>query len=150
MYVPRWLQIPPTFDLKGFIQTWKCEKAECTSCECHQLKISYLPLSHCNKNCQMYWIKYFILYIYDFSSIADIIVFFRSQNNPNSDPKIGLQAFPYNVGLNCPKTGNLVHPEKNLYHLSCPTIMVIKKIIVTRDQGFRWLEAVILVRRILI
>ena len=54
VYVPCWLPSPPTFDLKGFAQTCKCIKARCTLCECHQLKISCLPLCHCNKNCQLY------------------------------------------------------------------------------------------------
>ena len=31
VYVPRWLPSPPTFYLKGFVQTYKCKKAKCTS-----------------------------------------------------------------------------------------------------------------------
>ena len=54
VYVPRWLPSPPTFDLKGFVQTYKCKKAKCAEFKCLQENIYWLTLCYCNRNYQLY------------------------------------------------------------------------------------------------
>ena len=54
----------------------------------------------------------YIVFIYGFYSIADIIDFLGPKITQIVVQKLGSGYVPYKVGLNCPKTAKLVFPEK--------------------------------------
>ena len=52
VFVPQWLPVPSTFDLKAFLKACKCKTAKCITCKCAKLKLPCLPLCHCNQKCK--------------------------------------------------------------------------------------------------
>ena len=119
LYVRCWSP-SPTFNLKRFVQACKCKKAKRTLCA-SVINWKYPAYHYAFVTGTASYIEWttlfkwkYIVFIYGFYLLADIIVFLGPKITQILVQKLVSGHFPYNVGLNYLKSWIG-------YHLSCPT-----------------------------
>ena len=62
-FIPKCLIEAPKFNLEKFLRTCSCKSGCCKSRKCAQMKMSCLPLCHCNKKCENMFSQLYLSFI---------------------------------------------------------------------------------------